>query len=559
MKKSTLHICIIRFFCLVLAAGICAAAPAAAQIQKVAVVPFTVYAEKDLTFLQKGIVDMLTSRLSRPGEVAVLGREVTEEALKDVQGPLNPATAIEIGLELKADHVLYGSLTVFGESVSVDAKMIDVTGEQEPLSFFTQSSSFGEVIPAVDRFAAEINEKAFGRKAAIVAAPAPEPGPSAPEPRPAAERPDVYAHPETLIQGGFGEAGERESAAEAGFTTGRAWKSRSFSKFFVSMDLGDVDADGKIETVLATPDQILIYRFENQRFLETARIDVPGYRFVVGVDVGDINGNGVEEIFVSALNGQKNGLQSMVYEYANGTFEPIVESSRWYFRVVRQEDFGKQLYGQRQELGKTQFDAPIYRMAWDGGDYVSQHQVLPGNKANVLGFSMARPTEAGQELAVVYSPVDLLQLLETSGREFWTSSEPFGGSSLYLLLPLDTPGMMENRRFFPMRIRARDLNGDGTEEVIVAQNEDMANRRLENRRNYNKTQLTVLSWDGLGLGAVWKTRTLSGHIRDLGIADFDGDGTDELVAVLVIKEGKIIGTDAKCSVIAFDIIEKSAQ
>ena len=163
MKKSTLHICIIRFFCLVLAAGICAAVPAAAQVQKVAVVPFTVYAEKDLTFLQKGIVDMLTSRLSQPGEVMVLGREVTADAMQDVEGALNPAKAVELGRALEADYVLYGSLTVFGESVSVDAEMVDVSGAREPLSFFTQSTSFGEVIPAVDRFAAQINETAFGK------------------------------------------------------------------------------------------------------------------------------------------------------------------------------------------------------------------------------------------------------------------------------------------------------------------------------------------------------------------------------------------------------------
>jgi len=557
LKKSTLHICIIRFICIMLTAGICAAVPAAAQIQKVAVIPFAVYAEKDLTFLQKGIVDMLTSRLSRPGEVAVLGREVTEEALKDVQGPLNPEKAAGIGQELGADHVLYGSLTVFGESVSVDAKMIDVSGGREPLSFFTQSSSFGEVIPAVDRFAAEINEKAFGRKEATFTAPAP--APAAPEPGPSAERPDVYAHPDTLIQGGFGETGERRTASEEGFDMGRAWKSRSFSKSIVSMDLGDVDQDGKIETVLATPDQILVYRFENERFLEKARIEMPRFRFVVGVDVGDINGNGVEEIFVSALNGQRNGLQSMVYEYANGSYTPIVESSPWYFRVVRKRHFGKQLYGQQQILDKTQFDSPIYRMAWEGGDYVSQHQVLPAKKANVLGFSMGRPVEAGDEMAVAYSRQDLLQILEPGGVEVWTGAELFGGSTLYLLLPVDDPGMVEKKGFFPMRIRVRDLNGDGTEEIIVAQNHELSNRRLEARRIYNETQLHCLSWDGLGLASVWKTRTLSGHIRDLGIADFDGDGVEELVAVLVMKEGKIIGTDAKCSVIAFDIIEKAAQ
>ena len=39
------------------------------------------------------------------------------------------------------------------------------------------------------------------------------------------------------------------------------------------------------------------------------------YRIGMAVDVGDINGNGVEEIFVSALNGQRNGVQSMVFEH----------------------------------------------------------------------------------------------------------------------------------------------------------------------------------------------------------------------------------------------------
>jgi hypothetical protein len=364
----------------------------------------------------------------------------------------------------------------------------------------------------------------------------------------------VYAHPDTLIQGGFGDTGERETATDVEFTMDRAWKSRSFSKSIVSMDLGDVDADGKIETVLATPDQILIYRFENERFIEAARIEAPGFRFVVGVDVGDINGNGVEEIFVSALNGQRNGMQSLVYEYANGAYAPIVDSTPWYFRVVRQEDFGKQLYGQQQMIDKTQFDSPIYRMAWEGGDYASQHQVLPAKKANVLGFSMGRPTEAGEEMVVAYSPQDQLQILEPGGKEVWTSAELFGGSTLYLLLPLYDPGMVENKGFFPMRIRARDLNGDGTDEVILAQNQELSNRRLQQRRIYNKTQLYCLSWDGLGLAGLWKTRTLSGHIRDLGIADFDGDGVEELVAVLVMKEGKIIGMDAKCSIIAFDII-----
>ena len=64
---------------------------------------FKINAEQDLSFLKNGIYDMLTSRLSQPGEVTVLGREVTAEALKVTEGPLNPDGAVDLGRELGAD------------------------------------------------------------------------------------------------------------------------------------------------------------------------------------------------------------------------------------------------------------------------------------------------------------------------------------------------------------------------------------------------------------------------------------------------------------------------
>jgi len=548
---SSLRKLIAVLICISLAASIFAGTAEAKAVRHVAAVPFTIYAEKDLAFLQKGIQVMLTSRLSQEGKVVVLGEEVTAEALKDIQGQLNPEKAASIGRALGADYVLYGSLTVFGESVSVDAKMVDVSGGRTPLSFFTQGDFLGEVIPGVDRFAAQINEELFGRKSGGTAASES----SRKAVGQAAGAREVHAHPEALIQGGFEETDEGK-VTTAGFGMGRAWRSRSFRELIIGMDLGDVDADGKIETVLATPDKVLIYRLEDQRFFEVGRIEVPGYRSVVGLDVGDINGNGIEEIFVSALNGQKNRVQSLVCEYEKGSYVSIVENAPWYFRVIRQTDLGKQLYGQRQKMGETPFEEPIHRLTWDKGGYVSQNRMLPGGKANVLGFSMGRLTPDADELALVYSPNDRLQILEPNGWEFWTGADPFGGSLLFLNLPVENRGAVEKKSYFPMRIRSRDLNGDETQEVIVAQNQEVANRRLQQRRNFLQTQLFVLSWDGIGLGGIWKTRPLSGHIRDLALGDFDGDGIDELVAVLVSEEGSVVGMKPKSGVIAFDILQR---
>jgi hypothetical protein len=59
-------------------------------------------------------------------------------------------------------------------------------------------------------------------------------------------------------------------------------------------------------------------------------------------------------------------------------------------------------------------------------------------------------------------------------------------------------------------------------------------------------------WDGLGLTAEWRTRKLTGAIRDFAIGDFDNDGVDELVAALILDEGRIITTTPKCTVIALE-------
>jgi len=86
-----------------------------------------------------------------------------------------------IGEQLGADYILFGSLTHFGESVSLDAAMVDVTGDKPALTFFEQSNSMGDVIPLVNTFAGDINRKVFNRSIAneLYARQVPE-GPAAP-------------------------------------------------------------------------------------------------------------------------------------------------------------------------------------------------------------------------------------------------------------------------------------------------------------------------------------------------------------------------------------------
>ncbi len=177
------------------------AAPAQAASQRVAILPFDMYAEKDLTFLQDGIQDMLASRLAWPDKVVVIDKNETRAAVGSVlDGFEGESRALLVGGKLNADYVLFGSITVFGESVSIDAKMVDVTGQQPPLPFYTQTQGLNRVIPEINRFATSINETVFGR-----AAPK-RPAATAPASRPAGQSPEQKAHynqrmhPEKLLK-----------------------------------------------------------------------------------------------------------------------------------------------------------------------------------------------------------------------------------------------------------------------------------------------------------------------------------------------------------------------
>ena len=154
---------------------------------------------------------------------------------------------------------------------------------------------------------------------------------------------------------------------------------------------------------------------------------------------------------------------------------------------------------------------------------------------------------------MAYNDSEKLRLYSPNGDEIWTSGEYYGGSPVYFALPADSPGELQKPFFLPIRTRQVDLNGDQKAEVLVAQNVESTDRKLANQRYYKSSRIMSLVWDGLGLTPTWQTRKISGRIQDLTVADFNNDGKKELVAVVVSKEGAIIGTEAQSALIAYTL------
>lgn len=120
--------------------------------KKVLVLPFEVYSQQDLSYLKKAIPEMLTSRLFSPDKIQVVDPEMVEEELKNYQ-KINKDVAAELGKKLTADYVIFGSVTVAGDVVSLDAQIMDLSGEKKPAQFFQEIKGLSDLIPQLTRFA----------------------------------------------------------------------------------------------------------------------------------------------------------------------------------------------------------------------------------------------------------------------------------------------------------------------------------------------------------------------------------------------------------------------
>jgi len=523
----------------------------AAEPVKIAVFPFTIHAEKDYDYLKAGVVDMLTSRLTYGDRIVVIDKAETAAALeRALTTAVDEDAARDIAGQLGAHYALIGSMTVFGTSISMDIKVIDVSGRMPVRTFFKQSQGMDGVIPGVNAVAADINAQVFGRTPVNTSAAASQP----------AEKVDaVHAHPEKLLEDSVVED-ETDPAAgmPAPIVSGELprpdeafWKSRTFEIVINGLAVGDVDGDGNNETVIVAPDTLTIFKNEQGRFYKFKEIESGGFSNFVAVDVGDINGNGVDEIFATGLTTARTGADSNIYEF-DGTEMRLLEEGTYYkYRVVRQK--GNRLVLMAQELRPHQPNlGPVYAMIWAAGGYETDERLISLRTLDVLGMSYGDIMNTGKNCFVAHTTADRLRVIKSSGEVMWASQEHYGGSSLYYSRGRSAPGE-EEYAYFPVRVIHADTNQDGLNEVVAVKNYEMLRRALQNFRVYTDAHFESFSWDGLGLAANWKTRKFSGGVRDYAIADFDNDGQNELVAAVLLKDKHIIGMTPKSTIIAFEL------
>jgi hypothetical protein len=514
-------------------------APAGAEnSKKIVILPLAINANQDLSFLQRGLQNMITSRLTVPGRlVPVESQKVAETLAADpsLQAPLPPSRAIELARNLGADYVVVGSLTVFGETISTDAQVFEVATGTPQVSFHQLGASQSEVIRHVDAFSADVNQTLLGIEPQQATAAVIAPTPAAPTPS------DPRRHPEALLTPSPTAA--PTTGAQIPRTPTEPWISRPFKTELHGVAVGDVDGDGANEVVTIASNELLVQRLTQGQLVRVAQYDARSHNIFLKVDVADINANGKAEIFVTNLPANSDRLRSFVLEWEDNKLKPIAEKQNWFYHVMAGPDGEMGLYGQKKGEDISTFgfdrlfDGGVYSLEWRDGQYETDlRQHLPKG-TNILSLAYGDAVEADGRTVLSYNREYRLDLFNSEGDEIWTSESFQGTRNLYIdrdAEKIDRDSTRTKRIYLPHRILVADLNGNGQREIIVPYNaENMAS--LTRTKLFKNGYVQGLEWNGLGMLPAWKTDPAAKFIADVNLGDVDNDGITDVVYAVVNK------------------------
>jgi TolB-like protein len=487
--------------------------------KKVAIIPFTMNSDRDLTYLQEGIMDMLASRLAWKGEVQVLEKGQVKKQVAQYEGPVDRAKALEVGRALQADYVIMGSLTVFGESVSLDARILDVPGAEELMTAFKQTKGMDEVIPTVNQFAMDINEKIMGRSMAPAAAVA-------------TTVPETSKGPGAL------------AAVGEDFEEGGVQKVQGFRVQIVSLDAGDVDGDGKDELVFVDNSKIYVYKWREKALALFKTIEGGWSAEYIHVSVADLDRNGRAEIYVSSL--ASNSVSALILEWEGNAFREIVKGERWLLNVTEVPGQGKTLVGQRRAVG-GRFRGKVQFLKREGNGLVAVGPVDLPRQANVFNFAIADLLGNGSKSTVLLDSSDYLRLYDSGKEVIWKSDDYYGGSITSIETDIE-----KNYVFISVPIYITDVDKDGKKEVMICKNHASTGRWTRRFRTYSSGSIHFLVADSAGLSVKWTTRKASGPIVGYKVVDVDDDGLQELVVASVSKTAKML-IEPRSQIVVYDL------
>lgn len=482
------------------------------KVYKVAILPFLIHSQENLDYLREGIYDILSSRITVEGRVVMIDRSLVERALYEERPMrLDETVAAKIGMRVRADYTVLGSITKIGNYISLDARLISITEEKPPLTVYTQHKGIDDVMVKVGDFAQDIGYRILGRRSMVGVGRSTE-----------SKSSSIIQSRKEIGRGGPDGLGFK--------------KSQNFAFEIKGLDIGDVDGDKKNEVVAMDDYNLYIFKYDGERLNLFQKIASGHQNNFLTLDVADINGNGYAEMIVTSV--VEDDLRSFILEYEEGKFRKITEKAGWYFRVLTHPKDGPTLMGQRMGSDGV-FSGSIYKFVWKKKSFERGPAMPFPQDTKIFGVTVADIRTPGTLDTIILDDSGRIRILSPDKKFSWRSGDRFGGTGIFYdtkkkkeegFRPQEAPPW---RQYITGRILIRDLDGDGISEIVINKNEFLSGTLLHRIRAFERGAIHDLMWTEDTLTSNWKTRELKGYLSDFQIRDVDNDGEEELVVAVI--------------------------
>ncbi len=327
------------------------------------------------------------------------------------------------------------------------------------------------------------------------------------------------------------------------------------------VDVGDIDGDGVNETLVMDKNDIWVYKRGKEEFEFFNKFSGGAADNFLSLDALDLNGNGRTEIFVTNVN--KGRLSSFVLEYntSKKKLEKIQKNIDLFFRAFSRPGEEPVLFCQKMGMSGG-FYGGIYRVEYKDGEYVQGLSVDYPSGTSIFGLALPVDIDKdGKPEVVRLNNDNHLEVDAMDGTAKWKSKDYWGGTTNYFSTAkkeeeanrgADTlPG--EGDIYIQPRIFITDLNHDNIPEVLVEKNISETLNLLPKFRLYKTSNVFNLQWDGVNLSENWRSRLIDGYIADYQIKDIDSDGIDELVVAVVYSTEMTALVPAKSGILIYEL------
>ncbi|MFA6898677.1 MAG: VCBS repeat-containing protein [Desulfurivibrionaceae bacterium] len=343
-------------------------------------------------------------------------------------------------------------------------------------------------------------------------------------------------------------------------------KSQNMKLSLQFIEMADLDGDGQDEVIFADNNSVQIFKRDNNRLSKVGQIPGKnGYR-IHAITVADLNKNGKPEIYVSAADSK--GPNSFAFEWLGADkANYLFQDAKWYVRAMPVPGEGMVLAGQRSDSSKA-VAAGIFHLNLSNGALKAGSPMEIPASVNLFEFTIADLDNDGSREIIAIDQYDRLQVLRSSGTVLWKSDEFYGGTTRFIG---GTDGFGSGkassqegatRIYIPSRIIVYDVNGDGKQDVIINKNLSSSSRLFENMKNYPSGEIHALSWNGIALSELWRTKKIDGYIVDYLLRpNADKKGAELLVGLILGSSPLDLFSEQTSTMLIYqlDFTKKQAQ